>query len=87
VVLAAGFASIGRVRASVLVATFGTNADAVDAGAAPVDGVQVAQPVEDHLVQRCPDTERLPLAQAAPAVAGGRLETVKTAILAPGRLR
>src|SRR5947209_18428580 len=67
VVLATGFGSISRVRASMLAATFGTDADAIDAGAGPIDGIQVAQPVEHHLVQHRPDAERLPLAQAAPA--------------------
>jgi hypothetical protein len=67
VVLATGFASICRVRASVLAAAFSTDADAVDAGTAPVNGVQVAQPVEDHLVHHGPDAEGLPVAQTAPA--------------------
>ena len=67
VVLAARFGSISRVRASVLAAAFSTDADAVDAGAAPIDGTPVAQPVEDHLVHGRPDAKFLPLAHAAPA--------------------
>src|SRR5437588_2000040 len=67
VVLATGFGSISRVGTSVLAAAFRTDTDAVDAGAAPVNGVQVAQPVEDHLVHHGPNAESLPVAQAAPA--------------------
>jgi hypothetical protein len=67
VVLAACFATIGRVRASVFTAALGADADAVHAGTTPVDGVQIAQPVQDHLVHCCPDAQVLPLAQTTPA--------------------
>jgi hypothetical protein len=64
VIFAAPLTAIGRVRASLLTAALGADADAVDAGAAPIDGIQVTQPVEDDLVHRVPDTELLPLTQA-----------------------
>jgi hypothetical protein len=67
VVLAASFASISRVRASLLAAAFRSDADAVDAGAAPVDSIHSAQPIEHHLVHHRPDADGLPLAQTAPA--------------------
>src|SRR5262249_20172476 len=64
---AAPLTAIGRVRARVLTAALGTDADAIDAGTAPIDGIQVTQPVQDDLVYCAPDAELLPLPQAAPA--------------------
>jgi hypothetical protein len=58
---------VGRAWPRVVTAALGANADAVHAGTAPVDRVQVAQPVEHGLVHRGPDTQLLPLAQTTPA--------------------
>ena len=65
-VFAASFATVGRAWPRVLAATLGSNADAVDAGTAPVDRVQVAQPVEYDLVHRGPDAQFLPMVQTTP---------------------
>ena len=46
---------------------FGPDAQAVDAGAAPVDGRLVAQPVQQPRVQLLPDAGRLPVAEPSPA--------------------
>jgi hypothetical protein len=50
-----------------LVAAFGSQAGAVEAGPRPVDGAEITQPVQQGAVHPGPDAQRLPLAQAPPA--------------------
>ena len=64
---AATLVAIGGIWPSVFAAALGSHADAVDAGPAPIDSLQVTKPVQYHLVQRLPNTELLPLAQPTPA--------------------
>src|SRR5215217_2816292 len=49
---------------------FGPHAQAVRAGAAPVDGGVVAQPVQQRLVQPFPDARYLPVTQPPPTGGG-----------------
>jgi hypothetical protein len=67
VVFGARLAAISRIRSRVLAAALGPHADAIQAGTAPVDQVQIASPVQDDLVHLAPDAPCLPLAQSPPA--------------------
>jgi hypothetical protein len=59
-VFAAELATVSRVRPGVLTPALGTDAEAVQAGAAPIDRIEVAEPVQHDLVDGVPDTELLP---------------------------
>ena len=67
VVLGAGLAAVGRVRAGLLAPLLARTLRLSSARPAPVDGGLVAQPVQEPFVQLLPDAGRLPVAQPAPA--------------------